>query len=206
MQNQNNSINIANLQQQIMQNEIIPSYNKEIKDGLAMRIYWDKLSTRFFTASISLGTIAGIIAFAAGATIFAKNSGDLTFLSGCCSSFGTACIIFSRHCESQCKESTKKVNTILTALGVSIQVPDIPSDVIDSQVAPTNNIQNAPPLTRLNSLNTMMKINNNLNNMSLAGLTSDTINSITKATTGVEIPEQPDIEMMTHRAINSNQI
>jgi hypothetical protein len=51
-----------------------------------------------------------------------------------------------------------------------------------------------------------MKINNNLNNMSLAGLTSDTINSITKATTGVEIPEQPDIEMMTHRAINSNQI
>lgn len=163
--------NIAILQNQIMQNEIIPSYNKEIKDGLAMRIYWDKMSTRFFTASISLGTIAGIIAFAAGATIFADNAGDLTFLSGCCSSFGTACIIFSRHCESQCKESTKKVNTILTALGVQIQIPDIPSDVIDSQPIPPNNIVNRAQSVR-------------------AGLTNDTINSIASATPHV----MPDIE------------
>jgi hypothetical protein len=125
--------NITDLQNQIMHNEILPSYNKEITDGLAARIYWDNMSTRFFTASISFGTIAGIIAFAAGSTIFASNAGDLTFLSGCCSSVGTACIIFSRHCDSQCKESTKKVNTILNALGIQIQIPDIPSDVIDSQ-------------------------------------------------------------------------
>jgi len=114
---------LEDLQNQIMQNEIIPSYNKEIRDGLEMRIYWDKMSTRFFTASISFGTIGGIIAFAAGATIFQENAGDLTFLSGCCSSFGTACIIFSRYCESQCKESTKKVNTILNALGIKINIP-----------------------------------------------------------------------------------
>lgn len=134
--------NILNLQDQIMQNEILPAYNKEIKDGLTMRIYWDNMSTRFFTASISFGTIGGIIAFAAGATIFSKNAGDLTFLSGCCSSFGTACIIFSRYCESQCKESTKKVNIILTALGVQIQIPDMPSDVIDYQQMSSNNTTN----------------------------------------------------------------
>lgn len=167
--------NITILQNQIMQNEIIPSYNKEIKDGLAMRIYWDKMSTRFFTASISLGTIAGIIAFAAGATIFAKNAGDLTFLSGCCSSFGTACIIFSRHCESQCKESTKKVNTILTALGVQIQIPDIPSDVIDSQPIPPFRSQS----NRVSALNAMTSV----------GLTNDTISSITGVT-----QSPPDIE------------
>lgn len=171
--------NIAILQNQIMQNEIIPSYNKEIKDGLTMRLYWDKMSTRFFTASISLGTIAGIIAFAAGATIFAKDAGNLTFLSGCCSSFGTACIIFSRHCESQCKESTKKVNTILTALGVQIQIPDIPSDTIDSQPAHPNNTFRS----------------HNVRSMSSVGLTNDTINSLSGVTQVL-----PDIEMgnMTH--------
>ena len=130
---QNDITDIENLQQQIMSTKIIPSYNKEIENALEMRIYWDKLSTRFFSASIVFGTIAGIIAFAAGATIFANNAGDLTFLSGCCSSVGTACIIFSRHCESECKESTKKVNTILNAIGLKIQLPDVPSNVIDSQ-------------------------------------------------------------------------
>lgn len=158
-----NTLSIENLHQQIMFDDIIPSYNKEIKDGLEMRIYWDKMSTRFFTASILLGTIAGIIAFAAGASIFAENAGNLTFLSGCCSSFGTACIIFSRHCESQCKESTKKVNTILTALGVSIQIPDIPSDMIDSQPGPRGGIQRGNS-TKLNSLNlTLAKHDEKLN-------------------------------------------
>ena len=181
---QTNLQSITLLQNQIMQNEILPAYNKEIKDGLSARIHWDKLSTRFFTASISLGTIAGIIAFAAGATIFADNAGDLTFLSGCCSSFGTACIIFSRHCESQCKESTKKVNTILTALGVQIQIPDIPSDVIDSQPVPTNNLNRTPNLRQ--------------NNFSI--LTHDTLNSVVSASTATTMPivqqqlQTPDIE------------
>lgn len=187
---QNNAQSISILQSQIMQNEILPSYNKEIKDGLAMRIYWDKMSTRFFTASISFGTIAGIIAFAAGATIFVKNAGNLTFLSGCCSSFGTACIIFSRHCESQCKESTKKVNTILTALGVSIQIPDIPSDVIDSQPIPHNASLSRGISTR------------QINNIAEIALTNETINSINSATglpqmvTHItpHIPHIPDIE------------
>ncbi len=181
---QNNSLSISILQSQIMQNEILPSYNKEIKDGLAMRIYWDKMSTRFFTASISFGTVAGIIAFAAGATIFAQNSGNLTFLSGCCSSFGTACIIFSRHCESQCKESTKKVNTILTALGVSIQIPDIPSDVIDSQPFPQNG-----------NINRMSSVRNNgLNNIANVALTNETINSINSALGAINNTTTPDIE------------
>lgn len=160
---------ITMLQNQIMQNEIIPSYNKEIKDGLSMRIYWDKMSTRFFTASISLGTIAGIIAFAAGATIFKNNAGDLTFLSGCCSSIGTACIIFSRHCESQCNESTKKVNTILSALGVQIHIPDIPSDMIDSQPPQSNNMFNNN--ARLHAFDKMVSV----------GLTPETIQSVTSA-------------------------
>lgn len=168
--------NISMLHNQIMQNDILPAYNKEIKDGLTMRIYWDKMSTRFFTASISLGTISGIIAFAAGATIFADNSGDLTFLSGCCSSFGTACIIFSRHCEAQCKESTKKVNTILTAIGVAIQIPDIPSDVLDShQIASFNR-------------------SNNVSMLHSACLTSDTITSIGTAT-GVINTKTNEIEL-----------
>lgn len=193
MQNNTNMLNIANLQQQVLQNEIIPSYNKEIKDGLTMRLYWDKLSTRFFTASISLGTIAGIIAFAAGSTIFADNSGDLTFLSGCCSSFGTACIIFSRHCESQCKESTKKVNTILTALGITIQIPDIPSDVIDSQQIQSNG--------NPNSIN---NLNDNIGRMLGTGLTTDTISSLS----GTIINKFPlsDIETGNLNGSNGNKL
>jgi hypothetical protein len=119
--------------QETTQNDIYQSFSIEIKDGLTSRSHWDKYETRFYTISVIMGIIAGIVAFAAGSTIFASNIGNLTFLAGCCSSAGTGCIIFSRYCDSQCKSSTKKVNTLLQSLGIVMQLPDLPSEIIDSQ-------------------------------------------------------------------------
>jgi hypothetical protein len=118
--------------QQTTQNDIFQSFSKEIKDGLASRSHWDKYETRFYTISVIMGIIAGIVAFAAGSVIFASNIGNLTFLAGCCSSAGTGCIIFSRYCDSQCKSSTKKINTLLKSLGITMQLPDLPSEGVES--------------------------------------------------------------------------
>lgn len=122
------------IRKKVLTELVIPSYEKEVKDGLHKRVLWDKLSTFFYTMSIILGSAAGVIAFASGSEVFKNQSTTLTFISGTFSSLGTAFIIFSKYCEAQSKESTKKANTLLKSMGISLQIPDIPSDVIESSV------------------------------------------------------------------------
>lgn len=123
---------LSEVQSSIVKDLIIPSYQNEITQGLKDRILWDKLSTFFYTVSIILNSFSGICAFAAGFASFQEKSQILTFVSGTLCSLGIALSIFSKHCEGQSKESTKKVNTLLKSLGINLQIPDIPSDIIES--------------------------------------------------------------------------
>ena len=103
---------LTEIQEKIIKTYIIPSHEREIQNGLKDRVTWEKLGTLVYTLSIILGTGAGIIAFAAGLKAFEHNSTMLTFFAGTFSSVSSAFIIFSKYCEAQSKESTKKVNTL----------------------------------------------------------------------------------------------
>lgn len=124
---------LTEVQEKIIKNYIIPSHEREIEQGLKDRVTWEVVATIIYALSIILGTTAGVFAFAAGSESFKEHSQILTFIAGTLSSISSAFIIFNKYCETQSRESTKKVNTLLSTLGISLKIPNIPSEIIDSR-------------------------------------------------------------------------
>lgn len=124
--------NFDEIKKGVVQDILVPSMIEEIKNGLEDRGKWDKSSTVIYTLSIVMGTLAGIFAFAATSKISVNSSSELTFASGCCSFISTALIVASKYCDARSKESTKKVNTVLSSIGINTKIPEIPTEIIES--------------------------------------------------------------------------
>lgn len=137
---------LTEVQQKIIKNYIIPSHEKEIAQGLKDRVTWETVATVIYSLSIILGTTAGVLAFASGSESFKDHSKVLTFISGTFSSISSAFIIFNKYCESQSRESTKKVNTLLSTLGIGLKIPNIPSEIIESNSRQQQRIFNNNPV------------------------------------------------------------